>query len=41
MMDKPKWTPEEESACIRKWTENLYAEAKRLLIQDGTHAQEE
>lgn len=38
MIDKPKWTPKTESECIRNWTENLRTEAKRLLIQDGTHA---
>src|SRR5437868_7098672 len=38
MIDKPKWIPKAESECIRNWTENLYKEAKRLLIQDGTHA---
>lgn len=38
MIDKPKWIPEAGSECIRKWTENLHTEAKRLLTKDGTHA---
>jgi len=38
MTDKPKWIPNAESECIRKWTENLHAEAIRLLTKDGTHA---
>ena len=38
MIDKPEWIPNEESECMRNWTENLHKEAKRLLIQDGTHA---
>lgn len=38
MIDKPKWILNEESECIRNWVENLHAEAKRLLIKDGTHA---
>lgn len=38
MIDKPKWIPKAESECIRNWTEDLHTEAKRLMIQDGTHA---
>lgn len=38
MFDKTKWVPKAESECIRKWTENLHIEAKRLLTKDGTHA---
>ena len=38
MIDKPKWTLNAESECIRNWTENLHAEAKQLLVKDGTHA---
>lgn len=38
MLDNPKWIPNAESECIRKWTENLHAEAKRQMTQDGTHA---
>jgi len=38
MSDQPKWITDEESACIQKWTEYLYTEAKRLFTQDGTHA---
>ena len=38
MIDKQKWIANEESESIRNWTENLHIEAKRLLIQDGTHA---
>lgn len=37
MNDQPKWITNEESTCIRKWTDYLHAEAKRLFIQDGTH----
>lgn len=38
MIDKPKWISDAESECMRNWMENLHTEAKRLLIQDGTHA---
>jgi len=37
MIDKPKWIANAESECIRNWTENLHTEAKRLMVQDGTH----
>lgn len=37
MSDKPKWISLAESECLRKWTDHLHREAKRLLIQDGTH----
>lgn len=37
MTDKPKWIPNEESECMRNWTENLHTEAKRLMTKDGTH----
>jgi len=37
-MITPQWIANAESECIRNWTENLYAEAKRLFTQDGTHA---
>jgi len=38
MFDQPKWEIDAASECIRKWTENLHTEAKRLFAQDGTHA---
>lgn len=38
MIDKPKWISQAESACLRKWTDHLHIEAKRLLVQDGSHA---
>ena len=38
MINKTQWSPNVESECIRNWTESLHAEAKRLLIQDRTHA---
>lgn len=37
MSDQPKWIPNEESACMQKWTDYLHTEAKRLFAQDGTH----
>lgn len=37
MMDKPEWIANAESECMRNWTDNLHNEAKRLMIQDGTH----
>ena len=37
MNDQPKWLANEESACIKKWADNLHTEAKRLFNQDGTH----
>lgn len=37
MSDQPEWITNAESECIRKWTEYLHAEAKRLFAQDGTH----
>lgn len=38
MLDNSEWIPNAKSECIRKWAENLHKEAKRLMIQDGTHA---
>ena len=38
MIDTPKWISQAESACLRNWADHLHLEAKRLLIQDGTHA---
>jgi len=38
MIDTPKWILNAESESIRNWTKYLYTEAKRLMIQDGTHA---
>lgn len=38
MLDQPRWIPNEESECMCNWTEKLHAQAKRLLLQDGTHA---
>jgi hypothetical protein len=37
MSDQPIWITNEESACMRKWTDYLHGEAKRLFIRDGTH----
>jgi hypothetical protein len=37
MSDQPIWISNEKSACIRKWTDHLHTEAKRLFTQDGTH----
>lgn len=36
-MDTPEWVPNKESECIHKWTEKLHSEAKRMMLQDGSH----
>lgn len=33
-----EWNPKARSASIRKWADNLHKEAKRLFLQDKTHA---
>lgn len=38
MFDNSEWRPNAKSECIRNWAENLRKEAKRLMIQDRTHA---
>lgn len=38
MKDTPIWIPSAKSASIRKWTEQLHEEAKRVFLQDKTHA---
>jgi len=34
----PLWNPAAKSASIRKWADHLHKEAKRVLLQDRTHA---
>lgn len=34
----PLWNPSAKSASIRKWAEHLHTEAKRVFLQDKTHA---
>jgi hypothetical protein len=38
MANPPEWIPNRESACLLNWTDHLHKEAKRLFLQDGTHA---
>lgn len=39
MNDKPTWNPAAPHASLMKWGESLRKEAKRVFLQDGTHAQ--
>ena len=34
----PLWNPDAKSASIRKWADHLHKEAKRVFLQDTTHA---
>jgi hypothetical protein len=34
----PLWNPDAKSASIRKWADHLHKEAKRVFLQDKTHA---
>jgi hypothetical protein len=34
----PLWNPAAKSASIRKWADHLHKEAKRVFLQDKTHA---
>ena len=34
----PLWNPAAKSASIRKWADHLHKEAKRMFLQDKTHA---
>lgn len=36
-MNNPKWDREEKLSCIRKWSNNLHIEARRLFKKDKTH----